>query len=64
MECPKCGQRAYVINSTEENLQRVRQYRCPNCKSYIYTRESIIACYQPSKEELDQFKRQGVRKHD
>lgn len=62
MFCPNCKKRARVINSQEKENQRLRQYRCDNCHTYIITRESVLYHYKADEEQQKLYASYGNRK--
>lgn len=62
MLCPNCKKGARVINSQEKDNQRLRQYRCDNCHTYIFTRESMIYHYRADEKMQEDYKRHSTKR--
>lgn len=42
MICPKCGDKAKVVDSRQINEYRIRRNQCKSCRHLFYSREQLI----------------------
>lgn len=61
MNCPKCGDKAKVMETRQINECRIRRHRCKSCRYLFYTREQIIP-YSEGIEWMDVYAEQRKEK--